>query len=70
MWVLEQIRQRQETENVVDLLSKSLRSLARPVQQVLTLAACIGYRFDLASLMLLSGSTAEDLVALLCECQQ
>jgi len=69
-WALDQIRQRQETENVVDLLSKNIRSLVQPVQKVLTLAACIGYRFDLASLMLLSGSTEEDLVALLSECQQ
>lgn len=69
-WALEPIRHRQETENVTDLLSKTIRGLAPPVQQVLTLAACIGYRFDLASLMALSGSSEADLVALLAACQQ
>jgi predicted ATPase/transcriptional regulator with GAF, ATPase, and Fis domain len=69
-WTLDPIRQRQETENVADLLSKSIRGLAQPVQKVLTLAACIGYRFDLADLVSLSGRAEEDLVALLAECQQ
>ena len=42
-----------ETDNVVWICWQNAE-LAQPVQQVLTLAACIGYHFDLASLMLLS----------------
>ncbi len=53
-WNLEQIRQRNITENVVDLMAHKARELDIPTQDVLRLAAVLGSRFDLRSLVMIS----------------
>jgi predicted ATPase len=49
-------------DNVVDLMTRNIRRLPAPVQQLLTLAACIGNPFDAATLATVS-ERAEDDVA-------
>ena len=49
-WDLEAMGARQVTANVVEFMAAKLRRLSPGSQQVLTLAACMGYQFDLASL--------------------
>ena len=49
-WSVEQIEAQGITDNVVDLLMKELRRLPEATQRLLTLASCIGNRFDLATL--------------------
>ncbi|MCA9658051.1 MAG: AAA family ATPase [Myxococcales bacterium] len=46
-WDLEKIRQRNITENVVELMSQKARDLDEAVQQTLKYAAALGNRFDL-----------------------
>ncbi len=44
---LARIEQADITDNVVDLMARKLRTLARPTQEAITLAACVGSRFSL-----------------------
>jgi predicted ATPase len=53
-WEMDQIRQLEMTENVVDLMIRKLSRLPQATQEVLTLAACIGNRFDLGTLATIS----------------
>ncbi len=52
-WDLKQIESIPIADNVVDLMTKKLRKLPESTQQVLSLAACIGNRFDLDILSLI-----------------
>lgn len=54
-WDLEQIQAQQITDNVVGLLDRKVQRLSRQTQTMLTLAACIGNRFDLMRLSIVSG---------------
>lgn len=47
------------TDNVVDLMSRKINRLAEPARRTLTLAACIGNRFDLATLATVSERSSE-----------
>ncbi len=49
-WDVEQIHQRDMTDNVVELMAARVQRLATPTQNVLKLAACIGNQFDLETL--------------------
>jgi PAS domain S-box-containing protein len=49
-WDMEQIEAIPIAGNVVDLMTKKLRKLPESTQQALSLAACIGNRFDLDTL--------------------
>ncbi|MDZ8184058.1 MAG: AAA family ATPase [Nostoc sp. ChiSLP02] len=49
-WSIEQIQQRQITDNVVHLMAVKIQKLNKQTQQVLQLAACIGNCFDLQTL--------------------
>jgi predicted ATPase/transcriptional regulator with GAF, ATPase, and Fis domain/tRNA A-37 threonylcarbamoyl transferase component Bud32 len=60
---LEAIRRLRMTENVVDLMTDRLRRLDEPARRALRLAACIGNRFDLATLAVVSELEPSDLVA-------
>jgi len=51
-WSMEEIQQRQITDNVVDLMALKIQKLNKRTQQVLQLAACIGNCFDLPTLTL------------------
>jgi predicted ATPase/signal transduction histidine kinase len=64
-WDLAQIEAANITDNVVELLTRELRRLPLPTQRLLTLAACIGSRFDLATLETVSGTPAEEIARLL-----
>ena len=57
-WSVEQIEALGITDNVVDLLMKELRRLPEATRHSLTLASCIGNRFELATLAIVS-ETAE-----------
>ncbi|KYF74712.1 protein kinase [Sorangium cellulosum] len=52
-WNIADIESMGVADNVVDLMLRRIQSLARPTQQVLELAACIGNQFDLKLLALL-----------------
>ncbi len=53
-WDTKRIRAQQITDNVVDLMAGKLRRLAPGTQELLELAACIGNRFPLSMLALVS----------------
>ena len=53
-WDMEEIRSRQMTDNVVELMTDKLRRLSPDTRKLLELAACIGYRFPVSILALVS----------------
>jgi PAS domain S-box-containing protein len=53
-WDLEQINAKDFADNVVDLMLGKLRQLPMPAQEALQLAACLGNKFDLRVLALVS----------------
>ena len=53
-WSVEQIDAQGITDNVVDLLMKELHRLPEATRHLLTLASCIGNRFELATLATVS----------------
>ncbi|PPT05037.1 two-component sensor histidine kinase [Geitlerinema sp. FC II] len=53
-WHLDRIEERDITENVVELTLSNVRFLPPATQRLLQLAACIGNRFDLATLSFLA----------------
>ena len=59
-WDLEQIRSRNFADNVADLMAGKLRRLPEATQEVLELAACLGNKFDLHHLALVSGLSEEE----------
>ncbi|WP_437676984.1 trifunctional serine/threonine-protein kinase/ATP-binding protein/sensor histidine kinase [Sorangium sp. So ce131] len=52
-WDLERIRRAGITDNVVDFMARKLRRLTPSTQRILTLAACIGHKFDLETLAMI-----------------
>jgi predicted ATPase len=58
-WDLAQIKVRNITDNVVELMTGKIRRLKSPVQQVLTLAAAMGNQFDLVTLSIVSQQSLE-----------
>ncbi len=52
-WDIDQIRDCQITENVVEMLGEKLQRLSPSTLSILQLAACVGNRFDLKTLALL-----------------
>lgn len=64
-WNLHDIQSRQITDNVVDLMTQKVQRLTPQSQEVVKLAACIGSRFDLIKLAVVSqqpiSKTAHDL---------
>ncbi len=58
-WDLPAIRSANLTDNVVDLLLTKMRRLPPQTQESLRLAACIGNRFDIETLSVISRSTSE-----------
>ena len=53
-WDIAQIKAQNITDNVVDLMTTKLKRLSQPVAHLLQLAACIGNKFDLQTLALIS----------------
>jgi predicted ATPase/signal transduction histidine kinase/GAF domain-containing protein len=62
-WDMEAIQMKGITDNVVDLMSRRVRQLSESTQQVLQRAACIGTRFDLATLSIIAEKSLEDILA-------
>ncbi|ATB37436.1 protein kinase [Cystobacter fuscus] len=60
-WDLQSIRERGITANVVELMSRSIQRLPSSTQEVLQLAACLGARFDLATLAIVRQSPTAQL---------
>jgi predicted ATPase/signal transduction histidine kinase len=61
-WNMDQIEGLGITDNVVDLLMRELRRLPPKTHRLLTLAACIGNRFDVRTVATVSESCEEDVV--------
>ncbi|MFC1975032.1 AAA family ATPase [Chloroflexota bacterium] len=59
-WDLSQIQAQEITDNVVDLLAGQIHQLPEASQQALKLAACIGSRFDLETLSIVSEQSPRD----------
>ena len=53
-WELEKIRAREITENVVELMMRRLQKLPESSGEILRLGACIGTRFDIKTLSIIS----------------
>lgn len=64
-WNIRAIRKTSITDNVVDLMIRKIYILPPDVVRLLMLAACIGSRFDLKTLCLISHKTVNDTLALL-----
>ncbi len=64
-WNLRQIRALGITDNVAELMVQSLRSISPRSQQVLSLAACIGNRFELPTLAVVCESNLKQTLSLL-----
>ena len=62
-WDLDQIRRRDITDNVVELMTEKLKRLPENTQQALKLAACIGNPFDLSALATVRERTLEETFA-------
>lgn len=64
-WDIAQIQALNITDNVVDLLTRELRRLPQATQSLLTIAACIGNRFDLQTLETVSEKSQQEISELL-----
>ncbi len=62
-WDLEAIRRKGITENVVALMTGKIRRLPEETQHLLRFAACLGNRFDLETLLQVSGEGLERIAA-------
>ncbi len=69
-WDIEKIKGLNITDNVVELLTKELRRLPEATQHLLTIAACIGSRFDLQTLEIVSQKSQTEIGALLYDAVQ
>ncbi len=59
-WDIKRIEAYGITDNVIDLLTKEISRLAAPTQHLLTLSACIGNEFDLATLAIVARKSDDD----------
>ncbi|BAY34985.1 multi-sensor signal transduction multi-kinase (plasmid) [Nostoc carneum NIES-2107] len=57
-WNIADIQAAPITNNVVDLMADKIQKLSAQTQQILKLAACIGYQFDLQTLSIVYKKTA------------
>ena len=62
-WDLERIRTVGITDNVVELMAEKIQRLAKPSQDMLTLAACIGSTFDVETLAIVAAQSADEVMA-------
>ncbi len=63
LWDLNAIQAAQLTDNVVELMVGKIQKLPSLAQQRLTLAACIGYQFDLGTLAIVSEQSLTEAAA-------
>lgn len=62
-WDIERIRNSDYTDNVVDLMVAKLEDLPEATRVVLQMASCIGNRFDLKGLAVISNVSADEAIA-------
>ncbi|PRQ08381.1 AAA family ATPase [Enhygromyxa salina] len=62
-WVydLEAINRHAYTDNVVDFMAAKILRLPNSVREILTIAACIGHRFDFHTLITITGRSAREI---------
>ena len=61
-WDVAEIMQMQVTDNVVDLLAGKIAKLQKDTQEILKICACIGNRFDLNILAIVSNQTVDEVL--------
>ena len=61
-WDIEDINTEGIADNVADLLAKKIAQLPEETQNILKLAACIGNRFDIAILAMISGLAEKEVL--------
>ena len=61
VWDLEEIKARDISDNVVELMSGRIQKLPEKTQENLKLAACMGHRFDLHTLSIVSKQKIADI---------
>lgn len=66
-WDTEQIKARDITDNVVELMAVKIQKLLEPTQELLKLAACMGNEFSLYTLALVAEKSFKDTALLLRE---
>jgi diguanylate cyclase (GGDEF)-like protein len=59
-WNIDEIRQLQVTENVIEFMAAKISRFPQKTQDILKICACIGNRFDLESLAVVSGKSIEE----------
>jgi predicted ATPase/signal transduction histidine kinase/DNA-binding NarL/FixJ family response regulator/tRNA A-37 threonylcarbamoyl transferase component Bud32 len=59
-WNIEQIQAMNITDNIIELMIGKLKKLAKSIQAVLRLAACIGNSFDLNTLSIINKTTTNE----------
>ncbi|MCB9203697.1 MAG: AAA family ATPase, partial [Flavobacteriales bacterium] len=64
-WNIQDVRQAQITENLVELLSERIGTIPQESQEVLTLAACLGNQFSLSTLASIVGKSPTETAKLL-----
>jgi len=64
-WDIAEIGAEAIADNVADLLTESIAHLPKETAEVLTLAACIGNRFDIPTLAVISDREEQDIIELL-----
>lgn len=60
-WGIQQIRNQNITDNVVELMADKLYRLSSPTQSALSLAACLGASFNLGTLAITAEKTAKEI---------
>ena len=66
-WDIDDIHDAAIADNVADLLAKNISKLPEEIQTALTQAACIGNRFDVSTLAMISGCSEREIIDLLTE---
>jgi diguanylate cyclase (GGDEF)-like protein len=62
-WDIDKIREMQVTENVIEFMAEKISHFPKKTQDVLKICACIGNRFDLESLSVVSGKSIDETLA-------
>ncbi|MCK5086149.1 MAG: AAA family ATPase, partial [Melioribacteraceae bacterium] len=65
VWNIADIKSETIADNVADLLAKNIAALPVEIRDILTLAACIGNRFEIHALALISGLSEPEVLKLL-----
>jgi len=59
-WDINKIREMQVTENVIEFMAEKISHFPKKTQEILKTCACIGNRFDLESLSVVSGKSIDE----------